>query len=78
MQVFSAKQATNRRERRKLLFDIEKLHRLGKVYELDVEVKVETVVTDVTHVGVEGYFSGDSSQPTTELPNKAPDSQNPS
>ena len=50
MQVFGAKRSLNRREKRKLLFDMDKLQRLGKVYNLSMEIKVGPSVTDVTDV----------------------------
>jgi hypothetical protein len=50
IQVFGARQSPNRREKRKLIFDIDKLNRLGRIYNLSIEVKVGTGVTDVTHV----------------------------
>jgi hypothetical protein len=50
MQVFGASPSQNRREKRKLVFNMAKLERLGKVYDLSIEVRVGQSVTDVTHV----------------------------
>jgi hypothetical protein len=50
MQVFGASPSQSRREKRKLVFNMAKLERLGKVYDLSIEVKVGQSVTDVTHV----------------------------
>jgi hypothetical protein len=47
---FGAKHSDSRREKRKLVFDQTKLERLGKIYELSINVKVGTSVTDVTDV----------------------------
>jgi hypothetical protein len=50
MQVFGASPSQSRREKRKLVFNMAKLERLGKVYNLSIEVKVGQSVTDVTQV----------------------------
>jgi hypothetical protein len=50
MQVFGASPSQSRREKRKLVFNMSKLERLGKVYDLSIEIKVGQYVTDVTHV----------------------------
>jgi hypothetical protein len=50
MQVFGASPSQNRREKRKLVFNMAKLERLGKVYDLSIEIRVGQSVTDVTHV----------------------------
>ena len=59
MQVFGAQRSLNRREKRKLLFDMDKLERLGKVYNLSMEIKVGpsiTDVTDVTDIGLDKHL----------------------
>ena len=59
MQVFGAQRSLNRREKRKLLFDMDKLQRLGKVYNLSMEIKVGpsmTDVTDVTDIGLDKHL----------------------
>jgi len=59
MQVFGASPSHNRREKRKLVFNMAKLERLGKVYDLLIEVKVGqsvTDVTDVTHIGLDKHL----------------------
>ena len=50
MQVFGARPSQNRREKRKLVFYMDKLERLGRVYDLSVEIKVGQSVTDATDV----------------------------
>jgi hypothetical protein len=64
MQVFGASPSHNRREKRKLVFDMSKLERLGKVYDLSIEVKVGKSVagvTDVTDIGLDRHLSERSS-----------------
>jgi hypothetical protein len=64
MQVFGASPSHNRREKRKLVFNIDKLERLGKVYDLSIEVKVGqsvTDVTDVTDIGLDRHLREQSS-----------------
>ena len=61
IQVFGAKQSNNRREERRLIFDVHKLQRLGQIYDLSVEVKVRvgtdvTDMTDVTHIGLDKHL----------------------
>ena len=58
IQVFGAKHSLSRRDKRKLIFDMSKLKRLGQVYNVSVEVKVGTGVTDetdVTDIGLQRY-----------------------
>ena len=40
LQVFGAKHSPNKREKRKLIFDLAKLERVGKLYDLALEVQV--------------------------------------
>jgi hypothetical protein len=40
LQVFGAKYSPNKREKRKLIFDLAKLERVGKLYDLALEVQV--------------------------------------
>ena len=61
IQVFGAKQSNNRRQERRLIFDVGKLQRLGQIYNLSVEVKIGvgtpvTDVTDVTHIGLDRHI----------------------
>jgi hypothetical protein len=49
VQVFGAKQSRTK-QKRSLIFDIQKLERVGKIYDLDINVEVSTGMTDVTHV----------------------------
>jgi hypothetical protein len=69
IQLFGAKPSQNRRERRKLLFDLTKLKRLSRIYELAIEVKVGTSsvtdVTDVTDVGLDKHFNEQSKEKKT-------------
>ncbi|MGB7954970.1 MAG: hypothetical protein WCF23_13405 [Candidatus Nitrosopolaris sp.] len=57
-QVFGAKSSQNRRDKRRVIFNIETLKRLSRIYDVSVEVKVGTSVTDVTdvtNVGLDRY-----------------------
>ena len=62
IQIFGAKHSKDRRDKRKLIFDIAKLERIGKVYELSIDVKISTTssgvtdVTDVTHIGLDKHL----------------------
>ena len=63
IQIFGAKHSKDRKEKRKLIFDIAKLERIGKIYELSIDVRVNTTssgvtdVTDVTHIGIDKYLT---------------------
>ena len=71
IQVFGAKQSNNRREERRLIFDIGKLQRLGQIYDLAIDVKVGvgdmavTDVTNVTYIGLDKHLY----KPTTIVEN---------
>ena len=72
IQVFGAKQSHNRREGRKLIFDLHKMQRLGQIYDLSVDVRVGTSVTDVTnvtHVGLDRHIYEQSTAKQNEDPN---------
>jgi hypothetical protein len=64
IQVFEAKQSPNRKDKRKLIFNLTKLDRLGRVYDLDIQIRVETTggsstvtdMTDVTDVGLDKHI----------------------
>jgi hypothetical protein len=63
IQKFGAKHSKDRREKRKLIFDIDKLDRIGRIYELPIDVKVSTTtssavtdMTDVTHIGLDKHL----------------------
>jgi hypothetical protein len=53
--VFGAERSRDRTSR-KLVFDPSKLDRLGKIYDLSVEVKLVTHMTHVTHVGLDKHL----------------------
>jgi hypothetical protein len=58
IQVFGAQQSSNRRDKRRLRFDVEKLKRLSRIYDLSIDVRVGTSVTDVadvTDIGLDRY-----------------------
>jgi hypothetical protein len=67
IQIFRAKHSKVRREKRKLIFDIDKLSRIGRAYELSIDVKISTTssgvidVTDVTHIGLDKHLIEQSS-----------------
>jgi hypothetical protein len=58
MQIFGAKQSSNRRESRKLIFDKTKLNQQSKYYDVDIQVRVVTDVTCVTDIGIGQYLNG--------------------
>lgn len=76
MQVFGAKQSLNRRESRKLIFDKSKLDQQSKYYDIEIQVKVVTDVTDVTvsegAVGMEKYYDKKQMITTEEESNNCP------
>ena len=67
VQIFGAKHSKDRRDKRKLIFDLAKLDRMGRIYELSLDVKVSTTtsavtdVTDVTHIGLDKHLIEQSS-----------------
>jgi hypothetical protein len=64
IQIFRAKHSKVRREKRKLIFDIDKLSRIGRAYELSIDVKISTTssgVIDVTHIGLDKHLIEQSS-----------------
>ena len=54
-EVFGAERSRDKSSR-KLVFDPSKLDRLGKIYDLDVEVKLVTHMTHMTHVGLDKHL----------------------
>jgi hypothetical protein len=54
-EVFGAERSRDKTSR-KLVFDPSKLDRLDKVYDLDVEVKLVTHMTHMTHVGLDKHL----------------------
>jgi hypothetical protein len=54
-EVFGAERSRDKTTR-KLEFDPSKLDRLGKIYDLDVEVKLVTHMTHMTHVGLDKHL----------------------
>jgi hypothetical protein len=68
IQIFGAKHSKDRRDKSKLIFDIHKLSRVGRAYELSIDVKASTTssavtdVTDVTHIGLDKHFVEQSSE----------------
>jgi hypothetical protein len=54
-EVFGAERSRDKTSR-KLVFDPSKLDRLGKIYDLDVEVKLVTHMTHMTHVGLDKHL----------------------
>ena len=57
--VFGAERSRDKTSR-KLVFDPSKLDRLGKIYDLEVEVKLVTHMTHMTHVGLDKHLQGQS------------------
>jgi hypothetical protein len=53
--VFGAERSRDKTSR-KLVLDPSKLDRLGKIYDLDVEVKLVTHMTHMTHVGLDKHL----------------------
>jgi len=72
VQVFGGKQSRNR-QKRSLVFDTQKLERVGKIYDLDTNIKVTTAVTDVTDVtdvGLDRFTNRDQTgEKTTTIVN---------
>jgi hypothetical protein len=68
------------REGRYLLFDILKLNKLDKIYNVDLEIKVVTHVTHVTHVGLDRHIENGPKHAQTDdkkdVKNTVQDSQN--
>jgi hypothetical protein len=54
-EVFGAERSRDKSSR-KLVFDPSKLERLAKIYDLDVEVKLVTHMTHMTHVGLDKHL----------------------
>jgi hypothetical protein len=73
MEVFGAKPSRNRRDKRRLVFDKDKLERLGNIYDVDIEIKVGqqqcssvTHETDVTDVGLDRHLREQSTDEKIE------------
>jgi hypothetical protein len=75
IQVFGAKQSSNRKDKRKLIFDLAKLERLGRVFDLEIQVKVGTTTsqsmvtdtTDVTYIGLNKHLQEQSQNRKTAV-----------
>ena len=66
IQIFGAKPSHNRREKRRLIFDMDKLQRLGRIYDLSIDIRVGASVTDetdVTHIGLDRHIYKSSAEP---------------
>jgi hypothetical protein len=67
VQIFGAKHSKDRKEKRKLIFDLAKLDRMERIYELSTDIKVSTTssgvtdMTDVTHIGLDKHLIEQSS-----------------
>jgi Bifunctional DNA primase/polymerase, N-terminal len=78
--VFGAERSRDKTSR-KLVFDPSKLDKLGKIYDLDVEVKLVTHMTHMTHVGLDMHLQEQpggkeiniSKQENTNISNKRPE-----
>jgi hypothetical protein len=88
IQVFGAKQSLNRQDKRKLIFDLDKLKRLGRIYELSIQVKVGTSstsstsdfmtdTTDLTDIGLDKHLGEETKdEENTALDQKSLDVDN--